>query len=121
MCSSLFARLFCPNLPLSLLSPHFSFLGLGINDADQIVGASTGADFSILRGYGNLVDLNRLITGGNSLSVMTACPINSRGEIVGIAIDPNAGETDGYLATPTPWGLGKQVDCRQTLSFARVG
>jgi len=31
---------------------------------------------------------------------MTACSINSRGGIIGIAIDLNTGETHGYRATP---------------------
>ena len=80
-------------------------VGLGINDAGQIVGVSSNADSSIIRGFirqnGKLVDLNSLITGTNSLYLVTACSITSRGEIIGIAFDPNTGETHGYLATPS--------------------
>ena len=80
-------------------------IGLGINDAGQIVGISANADFSILRGFirqnGTLVDLNSLIAGSTPLYLMTACSINSKGEIIGIALDPG-GQTHGYLATPAP-------------------
>ena len=91
-------------------------LGLGINDAGEITGVSSNADSSIIRAFvrrnGKLVDLNSLIVGSNpfpqsfSTSVgptglVTACSITSKGEIIGIAIDPN-GETHGYLAVPAP-------------------
>ncbi len=83
---------------------YFSF-GLGINDAGQIVGVSANMDFSVVRAFvrqnGALVDLNSLVAGKNSLYLMTACSINSMGEIIGIAVDPNTGETHGYLAKPT--------------------
>jgi probable HAF family extracellular repeat protein len=90
-------------------------LGLGINDAGEITGVSSNADSSIIRAFvrqnGKLVDLNSLIVGSNpfpqsfSTSVgptglVTACSINSKGEIIGIAIDPNTGETHVYLAVP---------------------
>ena len=80
-------------------------VGLGINDAGQVVGVSASADFSIIRGFlrqnGALVDLNSLVAGSTPLYLMTACSITSRGEIIGIAFDPNTGEIHGYLATPT--------------------
>lgn len=82
----------------------FSF-GFSINDAGQIVGVSASADFSVIRAFirqnGALVDLNTLVTGNNSLYLLTACYINSLGEITGIAIDPNTGAEHAYLATPT--------------------
>jgi probable HAF family extracellular repeat protein len=78
-------------------------VGLGINDAGQVVGVSASADFSVIRGFvrrnGALVDLNSLVAGSTSLYLMTACSITSKGEIIGIAID-SAGETHAYLATP---------------------
>lgn len=81
----------------------YSF-GFGINDAGQIVGISANADFSVIRGFirqnGALVDLNTLVTGNNSLYLLTACFINAKGEITGIAIDPNTSEEHTYLATP---------------------
>jgi probable HAF family extracellular repeat protein len=79
-------------------------VGLGINDKGQIVGVSANADFSIIRGFirqnGRLVDLNSLVAGNTSLDLITACSINFKGEIIGIAVDPT-GATHAYLATPT--------------------
>lgn len=79
-------------------------LGIGINDAGEIVGVSSNADSSIIRGFirrdGKLVDLNSLVTGNTSLHLATACSINSRGEIIGIALDAT-GKTHAYLAKPT--------------------
>jgi probable HAF family extracellular repeat protein len=93
--------------------------GIGINDKGEIVGVS--ANFSpegainTIRGFvrqnGTLVDLNTLIVGSNPFpqsfstnvgptGLVTACHINSNGEIDGIAVDP-AGVTHAYLAIPT--------------------
>jgi uncharacterized membrane protein len=94
-------------------------IGIGINDKDEIIGIS--ANFSpegaihAIRGFvrqnGKLVDLNTLIVGSNPFpqsfstnvgptGLVTACKINSNGEIDGIAIDAT-GATHAYLATPT--------------------
>lgn len=89
-------------------------IGLGINDAGEIVGISSNANQSIIRAFirrnGTLVDLNSLIVGSNPFpqsfstsfgptGLVTACSITSKGEIIGIAIDL-IGRTHGYLATP---------------------
>ncbi|SEC29243.1 hypothetical protein [Terriglobus roseus] len=78
---------------------------IGINDAGDIVGISANADFTILRGFvrqnGKLVDLNSLVSGKTPLHLLTACSINSLGEIIGLAIDPSTGATHAYLASPT--------------------
>lgn len=91
---------------LGTVGSDFFSVGLGINDAGQIVGISANQDFSVIRAFvrqnGTLVDLNNLVAGNNSLFLMTACSINSRGEIIGIGIDPDTGETHGYLAIPSP-------------------
>ena len=80
----------------------YSF-GFSINDAGEIVGLSANADFSVVRAFirenRTLVDLNTLVTGNNSLYLLTACYINSKGEITGIALDSNF-EEHTYLATP---------------------
>lgn len=80
----------------------YSF-GFGINDAGEIVGISANADFSVIRAFirrnGALVDLNSLVSGNNSLYLLTACFVNSRGEITGIALDA-AGQEHTYLAVP---------------------
>ena len=83
---------------------EFSF-GFGINDAGEIVGISANADFSVVRAFirqnGKLVDLNTLVTGNNSLYLLTACYVNSKGQITGIGLDSNL-EEHAYLATPVP-------------------
>jgi len=83
---------------------HDTFsVGLGINHAGQIVGVSANADFSVVRAFfrknGVLVDLNSLVSGSTPLHLMTACSINDRGQIIGIAID-SSGRLHGYLASP---------------------
>jgi probable HAF family extracellular repeat protein len=96
--------------------------GIGINDDGEVVGVS--ANFSpdgainAIRGFvrqnGKLVDLNTLVVGENPFptgglitnplgnyptGLLTACKINSKGEITGIAVDAN-GFTHAYVATP---------------------
>lgn len=85
---------------------HDTFsVGLGIDHAGQIVGLSANADFSIIRAFlrqnGVLVDLNSLVAGTTRLNLLTACSINDRGEIIGIATDAT-GKLHGYLARPAP-------------------
>lgn len=76
------------------------------HDAGEIVGISANGDFSVVRAFlrqnGALVDLNTLVTGNNSLYLLTACFINANGQITGIALDLNTGEEHAYLATPVP-------------------
>lgn len=83
----------------------YSF-GFGINDGGEIVGLSASADFSVIRAFirrsGALVDLNTLTNvslNPQQLYLLTACYINSKGQIIGIALDA-AGEEHAYLATP---------------------
>ena len=82
-------------------------VGLGINHAGQIVGVSANAAFSIVRAFLRqnrvLVDLNSLVNGSTPLHLMTACSINDRGQIIGIATD-SSGKIHGYLATPASGG-----------------
>jgi probable HAF family extracellular repeat protein len=91
---------------LGVVGEDFWSLALGINDEGQIVGTSANADFSVLRAFlrqnGALVDLNTLVAGTTALFLETACSINSRGEIIGFAFDPNTGYIHAYLAIPTP-------------------
>ena len=89
---------------LGVVGSDFWSFAHGINDDGQIVGASANADFSVLRAFlrqnGVLVDLNTLVAGNTSLFLETACSINSRGEIIGIAFDQNTGYIHAYLAIP---------------------
>lgn len=91
---------------LGVVGSDFWSFALGINDEGQIVGASANSDFSVLRAFvrqnGVLVDLNTLVAGTTDLFLETACSINSRGEIIGLAFDPNTGYIHAYLAIPTP-------------------
>jgi probable HAF family extracellular repeat protein len=95
----------------------FFSVGLGVDDAGQIVGVSASADFSIVRAFlrqnGKLVDLNGLVAGSTPLYLMTACSITSKGEIIGIALDPNTGKIHSYLATPTRGALPSISNARK--------
>jgi probable HAF family extracellular repeat protein len=90
---------------LGVVDNDFWSFALGINDEGQIVGASANADFSVLRAFvrqnGALLDLNSLVAGTTALFLETACSINFRGEIIGLAFDPNTGYIHAYLAIPT--------------------
>ena len=74
-----------------------------INDKGAVVGLSIDSDFN-LRAFlwqnGVMTDLNSLV-GSNpaKLKLQLAEGINSRGEIIGFAVN-SAGETHAYLATP---------------------
>jgi probable HAF family extracellular repeat protein len=81
-------------------------IGLAISDLDDIGGVSFPADANalpraFLRPHGGMpVDLNSLVTENTvDLYLSTVCSINSRGEIIGLALD-TVGNFHGYLATP---------------------
>jgi probable HAF family extracellular repeat protein len=78
-------------------------IALGINDLGQVVGASLETDgmtiSAFVRHNGNLVDLNKRIAGRTNLFLETACSINFKGQIIGLAVDPT-GAIHAYLATP---------------------
>ena len=75
----------------------------GINDAGEVVGVSLDANFNpraFLRQNHTMTDLNTLIPADSPLFLITACSINSSGEIIGIAVEKSSGKFHGYLATP---------------------
>jgi probable HAF family extracellular repeat protein len=81
-------------------------IGLAISDLDDIGGVSFPANANalpraFLRPHGGTpVDLNSLVTENTAdLYLFTVCSINSRGEIIGLALDTE-GNFHGYLATP---------------------
>ena len=88
---------------LGTLTGDVNSLALGINDAGDVVGASLDAMFNP-RAYlwknGAMTDLNTLIPPGSPLSLLTACSITSREEIIGFAVD-SKGNIHGYVATPS--------------------
>ena len=91
---------------LAPFSPDVFSVGLAINDAGVVVGASLDAKFnSRAVGWdrGTPVDLNSRIPYKSTFYLLLACSINSRGEIVGLAVDTKTGQTHGYLASPAVW------------------
>jgi probable HAF family extracellular repeat protein len=76
-------------------------VALGINDPGVVVGASIDATFTTLRAFvvldGVPTDLNTLIPADSPLLLQTACGINSRGEITGLAVEKSTGQYRGYL------------------------
>jgi uncharacterized membrane protein len=91
---------------LAPFSPDVFSVGLAINDAGVVVGASLDAKFnSRAVGWdrGTPVDLNSRIPHKSTFYLLLACSINSRGEIVGLAVDTKTGQTHGYLASPAVW------------------
>jgi probable HAF family extracellular repeat protein len=79
-------------------------VALAINDPGQVVGLSIDASFTTLRAFivvdGVPTDLNTLIPADSPLQLQTACGINSRGEITGLAVEKSTGQYRGYLAIP---------------------
>ncbi len=78
-------------------------VALAINDGGDVVGISFDQSFNptaFLRPDGGApVDLNSIISADSPLFLFDACSINTRGEIIGIAVDAE-GRFHGFLATP---------------------
>jgi probable HAF family extracellular repeat protein len=78
---------------------------VGINNRGQATGVSIDAAGN-LRAFlwqnGVMTDLNSLIPPNSPLYLMHGCGINSRGQIVGYALQISTGELHAYLATPLP-------------------
>jgi probable HAF family extracellular repeat protein len=79
-------------------------VALAINDPGVVAGVSIDATFTTLRAFvlvdGVPTDLNTLISADSPLQLQTACSINSRGEITGLAVEKSTGQYRGYLAIP---------------------
>jgi probable HAF family extracellular repeat protein len=79
-------------------------VALAINDPGLVTGVSIDAGFTTIRAFvvldGVPTDLNTLIPANSPLQLQTACSINSRGEIIGLAEDKSTGQYRGYLAIP---------------------
>jgi probable HAF family extracellular repeat protein len=78
---------------------------LAINDGGEVVGVSLDANFNLhaviwQKGASGPVNLNDLVDEGGGLYLQLAFDINSRGEIVGQAMQTSTGEIHGFLATP---------------------
>jgi uncharacterized membrane protein len=91
---------------LAPFSPDMYSVGLAINDAGVVTGVSLDAKFNsraVAWERSTPVDLNSRISHKSTLYLLLACSINSRGEIIGLAVDTKTGETHGYLASPAVW------------------
>ena len=79
-------------------------VALGINDVGVVTGVSIDSTFTNLHAFvvekGVPTDLNTLISADSPLQLQTACSINSRGEITGLAVEKSTGQYRGYLAIP---------------------
>ncbi|MGB8579945.1 MAG: hypothetical protein WCD47_03935 [Candidatus Sulfotelmatobacter sp.] len=87
---------------LGTLSGDLASNGISINDGGSVVGVSLDANFNpraFLWRKGVMTDLNSLVAGNSPLYLLTACSINSRGEITGLGMT-STGEIHTYLATP---------------------
>ena len=104
-------------------------VGLSINDLGDIGGGSfpagsllanpTAAPRAFIRPAGGImIDLNSLVTGNPDLQLITVCSINSRGEIIGLALDGQF-NLHGYLATPSSEGEGPSDELSAASRSAR--
>ncbi|MGA7924632.1 MAG: hypothetical protein WCA20_01400 [Candidatus Sulfotelmatobacter sp.] len=79
-------------------------VALAINDRGVVTGVSIDATFTTLHAFVVVdrvpTDLNTLISADSPLQLQTACGINSRGEITGLAVEKSTGQYRGYLAIP---------------------
>jgi probable HAF family extracellular repeat protein len=97
---------------LGTLSGDFASSASSINEQGDIVGLSLDANFNgraFLWQKGVMTDLNTLISKKSSLHLISACSINSRGEIAGFAMT-SKGEFHAYRAIPIHRELGIASD-----------
>jgi len=87
---------------LGTLEGDFASVAISINERGDVGGLSLDASFNsraFLWRHGVMTDLNTLIPANSSLKLLTACSINSRREITGLALT-DKGEIHTYRATP---------------------
>ena len=93
-------------LDLGVLPGDLVGAGLGMNNNNDVVGASvsapgpaTGNPRAFLWQHGVMTDLNARIPANSPLYLLTAFGINDAGVIVGFGVT-GAGDIHGFLATP---------------------
>ena len=74
---------------------------IAINDSGVAVGVSSDAThfLAAIWKHGKATDLNTLIPANSPLYLLIACSINSRGQIIGLAVD-GSGSLHGYELDP---------------------
>jgi probable HAF family extracellular repeat protein len=92
--------------------------GNAINDRGQVVGQSCRTtDFSncsvFLWQNGAMTDLNSVIPGSSPLHLFDPGDINSRGEIVGLAIQKSSGQLRAFLAIPCGGENADDEGCKE--------
>jgi probable HAF family extracellular repeat protein len=99
-------------IDLGTLPGDFASFGEAINDVGEVGGFSCDINFNcrafLWQGHG-MTDLNTLIPVGSPLFLLDVLSINSRGEIVGDALEISTGETHGYLAIPNHSGAATEL------------
>jgi probable HAF family extracellular repeat protein len=92
---------------LGSLSGYTNSPAYAINDNGVVVGGVwkdhdiTGASsLAVLFVDGKLIDLNSLTVPSSGWDLLSANAINSKGQIVGVGINPS-GQKDAFLLTPT--------------------
>jgi len=89
---------------LGTLPGDVASLADAINSKGQVVGRSVdmdGNNRAFLWQNGVMTDLNTLIPADSPLFLIQANDNNSRGQIVGFALQISTGEVHAFLATPT--------------------
>jgi probable HAF family extracellular repeat protein len=91
---------------LGTLPGDIASQAVGLNDLGDVVGGSFDQDFNerayLRRRDSQMLDLNTLTEGGNSLFLFEAEDLNSLGQIIGVGFDASTGEVHGFLANPIP-------------------
>lgn len=87
-------------------------LGLGINDAGLVVGASLDADFTpraFVWRDGVMRNLNNLVNGNPGLHLLMAYDVNESGEIDGFGVSLDDGRLHGFVAIPSHGGHADSI------------
>lgn len=95
-----------------------------INDKGQIAGQSCDINSNcsvVLVENGVMTDLNALIPAGSPLLLFGSGDINSRGQIVGAALQFSTGEVHAFLATPCDEERADDEGCKDEIAAAAQG
>lgn len=88
--------------PLPPISNDILSVALAVNHEREVTGVSLDTSFvprAVLWHHEVPFDLNTLIPSTSGLQLLTACSVNEKGQIIGLAVDSD-GTFHGYLATP---------------------